>query len=261
MCKVIAIANQKGGVGKTTTTCNLGVGLARIGKKVLLIDGDSQGNLTDSLGYHEPDELDISLATVMDSMINDEPIEDCMGILHHEENIDLMPGNIELSGLEAILVNVMNRERVLQQYINLVKDKYDYILIDCMPSLGMMTINVLACADSVLIPVQATYLPSKGLKQLMRTISKVKCQINPRLEIEGILLTMLEGNTNHAKDICYLLRKMYGDKVNIFKTQIPRSIRAAEMPAMGVSIYSHDPDGKVAAAYSALTLEVFNNDW
>lgn len=260
MCKVIAIANQKGGVGKTTTACNLGVGLARVGKRVLLIDGDSQGNLTDSLGYHEPDELEISLATVLDSLINDEPIDKMTGILHHEENIDLMPGNIELSGLEVILVNVMNRERVLQQYINLIKDQYDYILIDCMPSLGMMTINVLACADSVLIPVQATYLPSKGLKQLMRTIRKVKNQINPRLEIEGILLTMVERQTNHAKDISYLLQKMYGDKINIFKTQIPRSIRAAEMPARGVSIYVHEPEGKVAAAYSQLTLEVFNND-
>lgn len=172
MCKVIAIANQKGGVGKTTTTSNLGIGLARIGKKVLLIDMDAQGSLTASMGYREPDELETSLANILDLLMNDENIEIQKGILHHEENIDLMPGNIELSGLEVMLVNVMNRERVLQQYIELVKEQYDYVLIDCMPSLGMLTINAFACADSILIPVQAAYLPIKGLQQLMRTIEK-----------------------------------------------------------------------------------------
>ena len=181
MCKVIAIANQKGGVGKTTTTSNLGIGLARIGKKVLLIDMDAQGSLTASMGYREPDELETSLANILDLLMNDENIEIQKGILHHEENIDLMPGNIELSGLEVMLVNVMNRERVLQQYIELVKEQYDYVLIDCMPSLGMLTINAFACADSILIPVQAAYLPIKGLQQLMRTIEKVKRQINPKL--------------------------------------------------------------------------------
>ena len=172
MCKVIAIANQKGGVGKTTTTSNLGIGLARIGKKVLLIDMDAQGSLTASMGHREPDELETSLANILDLLMNDENIEIQKGILHHEENIDLMPGNIELSGLEVMLVNVMNRERVLQQYIELVKEQYDYVLIDCMPSLGMLTINAFACADSILIPVQAAYLPIKGLQQLMRTIEK-----------------------------------------------------------------------------------------
>ena len=181
MCKVIAIANQKGGVGKTTTPSNLGIGLARIGKKVLLIDMDAQGSLTASMGYREPDELETSLANILDLLMNDENIEIQKGILHHEENIDLMPGNIELSGLEVMLVNVMNRERVLQQYIELVKEQYDYVLIDCMPSLGMLTINAFACADSILIPVQAAYLPIKGLQQLMRTIEKVKRQINPKL--------------------------------------------------------------------------------
>ena len=181
MCKVIAIANQKGGVGKTTTTSNLGIGLARIGKKVLLIDMDAQGSLTASMGYREPDELETSLANILDLLMNDENIEIQKGILHHEENIDLMPGNIELSGLEVMLVNVMNRERVLQQYIELVKEQYDYVLIDCMPSLGMLTINAFACADSILIPVQAAYLPIKGLQQLMRTIEKVKRQNYPKL--------------------------------------------------------------------------------
>ena len=151
MCRVIAIANQKGGVGKTTTTSNLGIGLAKQGKKVLLIDADAQGSLTASLGYTEPDKLEITLATVMGNLINDEIVEPTDGILHHEEGIDLMPGNIELSGLEVSLVNVISRERIMSEYIGIVADYYDYILIDCMPSLGMITINAFSCADSILI--------------------------------------------------------------------------------------------------------------
>ena len=191
MCRVIAIANQKGGVGKTTTTSNLGIGLAKQGKRVLLIDADAQGSLTASLGYTEPDRLEVTLATVMGNLINDETVEHTDGVLHHEEGIDLMPGNIELSGLEVSLVNVMSREGIMREYIGIVADYYDYILIDCMPSLGMITINAFSCADSILIPVQAAYLPVKGLQQLIKTIGKVKRQINPKLEIEGILLVCL----------------------------------------------------------------------
>ena len=169
-CKVIAITNQKGGVGKTTTTVNLGVGLANMGKRVLLIDADPQGSLTVSLGIKKPDNLSVSLATVMQDVIEDRDTPDGSGIIHHEEGVDLLPSNIELSGLEVSLVNVMSREVVLRSYVELVKDRYDYILIDCMPSLGMITINAFACADSILIPVQAAYLPVKGLEQLIKTI-------------------------------------------------------------------------------------------
>ena len=260
MGKAIAIFNQKGGVGKTTTTSNLGIGLARQGKKVLLIDADAQGSLTASLGIREPDRLEITLATIMGNIINDEEIRLDYGILSHDEGVDFIPGNIELSGLETSLINVMSRETVLRTYIDLQRDNYDYILIDCMPSLGMITINVFTCADSILIPVQAAYLPIKGLEQLIKTIGKVKRQINQKLEIEGILLTMVDNRTNYAKDISNLLIENYGSKVHIFENSIPMSVRAAEISAEGVSIYKHDPNGKVASAYQSLTKEVLCNE-
>ena len=260
MCRIIAIANQKGGVGKTTTASNLGIGLARHGKKVLLIDADAQGSLTSSLGIREPDKLDTTLPNILRRIVTDERVEGEDGIIKHEEGIDLMPGNIELSGLEVSLVNAMSREMVMRSYVEGVKKKYDYILIDCMPSLGMLTINALACADSILIPVQAAYLPVKGLEQLIKTIAKVRRMINPGLKIEGILLTMVDQRTNYAKDIITLLRETYGNRIKIFESSIPNSVRAAEISAEGVSIYRHDPKGKVAAAYLALTEEVLRSE-
>ena len=260
MCKVIAISNQKGGVGKTTTTVNLGIGLARQGKKVLVIDADPQGSLTASLGYVEPDEIGITLATMMTAVINGEEIDLTDGILHHKENVDLLPSNIELSALEVMIGNVMSRELIMKDYIEAVRNEYDYILIDCMPSLGMMTINALVAADSVLIPVQAAYLPVKGLQQLIRTIAMVKKRLNRKLVFEGILLTMVDFRTNYARDVAGKVRESYGDKIEIFDTVIPMSVKAAETSAEGVSIFSHCLNGKVAKAYEAITEEVMADE-
>ena len=239
MFRVISIANQKGGVGKTTTAVNLGIGLARSGKKVLLVDADPQGSLTASLGYVEPDEIHVTLANILTAVINGEDVNPSDGILHHEENIDLLPGNIELSALEVLMGNVMSRELILKDYIEMMRSRYDYIIIDCMPSLGIMTINSLVASDSVIIPVQAAYLPVKGLEQLIKTIHMVKKRLNRNLMIDGILLTMVDFRTNYAKDIALKLRETYGTKIKIFDNVIPLSVKAAETSAEGISIYSH----------------------
>ena len=194
---VIAVCNQKGGVGKTTTVENLGIGLALEGKKVLLIDADPQGSLTIALGEQRPDDLGVTISDLMADAMESREIRKGEGILHHAEGVDFIPANISLSGLEVSLVNAMNREKILRQVIEPYRKDYDYILIDGMPSLGMLTINTLAASDSVLIPVQSQFLSAKGLEMLLQTVSKVKRQINPKLKIQGVLLTMVDQRTNY----------------------------------------------------------------
>ena len=255
-CKVIAITNQKGGVGKTTTTVNLGVGLARQGKRVLLIDADPQGSLSICLGIKNPDELEYTLATMMKDVAEDGSPQHENAIIRHNEGVDLLPSNIELSGMETRLVNIMSREHILKECIRGIKKNYDYVLIDCMPSLGMMNINALVAADSLIIPSQPNFLSAKGLNLLFGSVSRIKRAINPNLRIDGILLTMVDNRTNNAKDIISSLKATIGQNIRVFDSEIPLSVRAAECSLYGQSIFAHDKNGKVAQAYEKFVKEV-----
>ncbi|MCD8014405.1 MAG: ParA family protein [Lachnospiraceae bacterium] len=256
--QIIALANQKGSVSKPTTCVNLGIGLAQQGKKVLLVDFDPQASMTISLGIPQPDKLPVTISMLLGKILTDQPISPGDGILHHSEGVDLMSADIQLSGMEVSLVSVISRETILRQYLDTVKNQYSHILIDCQPSLGMLTVNALAAATHIIVPVQAEYLPAKGLEQLLQTVGRVKKQINPNLQIDGILLAMVDKRTNFARETASLIRDTYGRKINVFQTEIPFSVKAKEAAAEGKSIYAHDPRGKVAAAYQELTKEVMN---
>ena len=255
-CKTIALVNQKGGVGKTTSTINLGVGLASQGNKVLLVDGDPQHSLTIGLGITDPDNLEHTLNTAMLAEIEGETPKWEEGIIHHREGVDLLPANDELAGIELRLFSAMSREQVLKSVLSHVKDRYDYILIDGMPSLGIVTVNVLVAADSVIIPSEPDFLSTKGMNLLLKTIVRVRRQINPRLKIDGIVVTKVDSRTNNAKNIIAALRTTLDGSIRVFDTEIPRSVRAAEASGEGKSIFAFDPKGRVAQAYTNLTKEV-----
>ena len=254
-CQIIAISNQKGGVGKTTTTLSLGVALSKLGKKVLLLDADPQGDLTYCLGYYEQDDMK-TIANMIDDCINDRPLDIESTILHSKENVDLIPSNLDLSAMEIPLMSAMNREFVFKNCLNEVKDRYDYILIDCQPSLGMITINALAAANKVIIPVQTQYLAAKSMGQLMQTISKIRRQINPNLSVGGILLTLVDGRTNLSRDTQKEVKENYGNYIKVYNTMIPNAVKVAESTSSGKSIFSYDKNNKVAQAYYNFAKEV-----
>jgi chromosome partitioning protein len=258
MGKTIFIGARKGGVGKTMTAASLGVGLARQGKRTLLIDADSQHSLTVSLGTKEPDKLKVTLASVMNDLINEEAVDPTAGIIHHSEGVDLLPANSRLTGIELALAPLIDRELVLRQYIEAVKPLYDFILIDTPPTLDLLTLNALAAADSVIIPVAPKYLDALGLELLLKAVAQIRRRLNPALAIDGILLTMVDRRANFTREVISSIENAYGSNIRIFSGHIPHSVRAAETSAQGVSIFTHDPNGKVAAAYAALAGEVLN---
>lgn len=259
MTKVISIANQKGGVGKTSTTVNLGAGLSRLGAEVLLIDLDAQSNLGMALGIENPDDLTFTVTDVLEKCVKEESVDPSEGIISTAEGIDIMPSNISLSEFEVRLINEYGREAMLKQYIDSVRMNYDYILIDCAPSLNIMTINALVASDSVLIPTQPQYFSTAGLQMLFQTINKVQRKMNPSLQIEGVLVTMMDKRPKFTRELVSLIREAYGNSVHVFDTEIPTSIRMTESGANGQSIFAYDPKGKVAEAYEKLAKEVIDN--
>lgn len=258
-CRTIAVANQKGGTGKTSTTLSLGVALARRGRRVLLVDADPQGDLTKSLGWADPDALDVTLANHIQAAIDGEGLDPRKGILRHDEGVDLMPANIDLAGLEMAMFMAMSRERLIASWTAPLKDDYDYLFIDCPATLGIIPVNALAAANGVLIPVSAEYLPAFAMTGLLKSVERVRRQINPSLEVEGILVTLFDGRNNLAKEVEQTVREQFGGAYRVFDTVVPRAVSAAESPASGTSVFAYDGGGKAAEAFARLAEEVLRH--
>ena len=254
-CKVIAVANQKGGVGKSTSVYCIGAGLAMDGKRVLLVDVDPQGDLTKMLGQRKPHELPHTLAEQMNAVVQHSAEPEHPEILHHYEGFDFVPANRSLSAVEVGLVNVMGRETVLKRYLDGIKKNYDYVLLDCRPSLGMLVINALSASDYVLVPVQADYLAAEGMTELVGTVRSVQRQINPKLKIGGVFLTMA-NETAFRRDIVNSVKENFGRRLPVLDTVIPSTVRLAEVSTADKSIFQHEPRGRAADAYRRLTKEV-----
>ncbi|MCR5324247.1 MAG: ParA family protein [Lachnospiraceae bacterium] len=256
MCKVIAVSGLKGGISKTTSSMNIGIGLARAGKKVMLLDIDPQGDLTKSLGIAEPEKIDYTLTKALVAVVNEDDVEADKGILHHDEGVDFIPANSSLASLEKELGNTPGGDTVLRDYVDLLRERYEYIIIDSKPAMVTLSVNVLAAADIVLIPVLSEYLPVTDIEATVMSIRLVQRRINKKLKIGGIFLTMVDDRTNLAKEVENQIKDAYVGNVRIFDTKIPRSVRVAEAPVLGESIYKYDPKGKATKAYAALTREV-----
>jgi len=256
MAKTIAIINQKGGCAKTTTTIHLGIGLARAGKRVLLVDADPQASMTVALGWNRQDELKITLAHLLTKIDIGEELDPRAGVLQHAEGVDLVPANITMSSLEASMAHMDCREQLLKSYLALHKDSYDYILIDCLPSLGVLAVNCLTAADSVIVPVQPEFLSSVGMTLLFKAIAKVRRKLNPTLAIDGVLMTMADMRNNHAHEAVREITQALGGQVRLFDTQIPINVKVREASAKGRSVYVHSPKCRAALAYEKFTMEV-----
>ena len=255
-CRTIAVANQKGGTGKTATTLSLGIALAHRGKRVLLVDTDPQGDLTKSLGWKDPDSLEVTIANHLGAVIEGEGADPREGILSHKEGVDLMPANIELAGMEMPVLMAMSREQLINVWVSPLKADYDFIIFDCAPTLGIIPVNAFVASDSVLIPVSVEYLPASAMIGLLNTVRRVRRQINPSLSVEGILLTLFDSRNNLAHEVEGIIREQYGSAYRVFDAVIPRAVSAAEAPSVGASIFAYDKRGKVACAFERLAGEV-----
>lgn len=266
MAKVIAVANQKGGCGKTTLSLSLGAALTRMGYRICLVDSDAQANLTMGLGYARPDEIQITMAHIMNKIIDtginsdkSELFRDNKYILK-AQGMDFVPSSIDLADLENVIINTISRETILKKFIDHIKHNYDYILIDCMPSLNIITINALNAADEILIPVQAQFFSAKGLELLLKTITRVKDNLNPNLVIGGVIINMYDSRYNFHNEVVEVIKAAYDEHLRIFNTKIPISVKVTEAQACGKSIFEYDAEGKIAKSYELLAKEILGNE-